>query len=108
MNGGGAWGQSRWTAGHITTGDFDVSGGFGGVTLGHNFQTGSWVWGLEGDLDWMGVEGSTRSNCPPGCKTSSDMLVTGRARLGFAADRFLIYATGGVAAGTINRASSTR
>jgi len=53
MNGGGAWGQSRWSAGHLTTGDFDVSGGLGGVTVGHNFQTGSWVWGLEGtSIGW--------------------------------------------------------
>jgi outer membrane immunogenic protein len=29
-----------------------------GGTLGYNYQTGSFVWGLEGDIAWSDVNGS--------------------------------------------------
>src|SRR5687768_13115337 len=51
INGGGAWGESSWTS----TGNFDVSGGLFGATIGYNWQQGPWVFGLEGDLDWSNI-----------------------------------------------------
>jgi len=39
--------------------------------------------------------------CPFGCKTSNTWLATVRGRLGYAADRFMPYVTGGAAFGNI-------
>ena len=40
-------------------GAFDTSGGLVGGTLGYNWQMGQVVFGLEGDLDWSNINGST-------------------------------------------------
>jgi outer membrane immunogenic protein len=96
VNGGGAWGRSDWT----TTGSFDTSGGFVGGTIGYNYQIDQAVLGVEGDIDWADISGT--SGCPTGsCKTSDDWLSTVRGRLGYAADRFMPYVTGGLAVGDI-------
>src|SRR5690606_10894871 len=63
INAGGAWGDSRYNFGDgFSTGDFDVSGGLIGGTIGANWQTGNWVVGLEDDLAWTDIDGSTL--CP--------------------------------------------
>jgi outer membrane immunogenic protein len=97
VNGGGEWGSSSWSP----TGNFNTSGGLIGGTLGYNYQMGQAVFGVEGDVDWSGTSGSTTNACPPGCKTSTTWLSTVRGRLGYAADRFLPYVTGGAAFGNI-------
>ena len=103
INGGYGWGRSSWTdtASGATTGDFDVSGGLVGGTLGVNWQTGPWVFGLEGDGDWSDLRGSTATNCVVGCETRNNWLATFRGRVGYAFDRVLPYFTGGLAAGDI-------
>ncbi len=63
------------------------------------------MFGLEGDLDWADINGTSTTNCPAGCKTSDTWLSTVRGRLGYAADRFMPYVTGGAAFGNI-RASA--
>ena len=96
INGGGAWGRSSWT----TPGDFDTSGGFVGGTIGYNYQMDQAVLGVEGDIDWADINGST--SCLLGnCKTNDNWLATVRGRLGYAADRFMPYVTGGLAVGDI-------
>ena len=97
INGGGGWGTSRWDS----TGDFDLSGGLVGGTVGYNWQTGALVFGLEGDIDWSNIKGRTSVLCPAGCETRNSWLGTARGRLGFAADRFMPYVTGGLAFGDI-------
>ena len=54
INGGYAFGNSKWSGGGLNTGDFSTSGGLVGGTLGANFQTDAFVFGLEADrrLDW--------------------------------------------------------
>jgi len=103
INGGGAWGDSRYNFGDgFTTGDFDVSGGLIGGTIGVNWQNGPWVFGLEGDLDWTDIDGSTL--CPNlinTCITGNSWLATTRARIGYAYDTFMPYITGGLAFGNI-------
>ena len=104
VNGGYGWGTSDWTieATALSTGDFDVNGALVGVTLGYNLQTGNWVWGVEGDLDASWIKGTETTFCAlPGCETRNDWLATGRARIGYAWNRFLPYITGGIAAGDI-------
>ncbi len=99
INGGGGWGDSRWDS--PATGNFDLSGGLVGGTLGYNYQFGQAVAGLEGDIDWADINGTTTNACAAGCKTSDNWLGTFRGRLGIAADRFLPYVTGGLAFGDI-------
>jgi outer membrane immunogenic protein len=101
LNGGGGWGGSTWDR----TGSFDLSGGVIGGTAGFNWQTGQAVFGVEGDLDWSGMSGTTATGCALGCTTRNDWLGTVRGRAGFSFDRFLPYLTGGLAFGDI-RAST--
>ena len=105
INGGGAFGSSDWN-GVPTT--FNTSGGIVGGQLGYNWQFGQFVYGLEGDLDWADIHGSTNAGPCAGfvCQTNSDFLSTVRGRVGYAADRFMPYVTGGLAIGNI-RASDT-
>jgi outer membrane immunogenic protein len=98
INGGGAFGSSNWDL----TGSRDVSGGLIGSTLGYNYQVGQAVFGVEGDLDWADINGSSTNSCPAGCKTSNTWLSTVRGRLGYAADRYMPFVTGGAAFGDIN------
>ncbi len=104
LNGGGAWGTSSWTttATGTSTGDFDPSGGMIGATLGYNWQQGATVLGLETDLDWSRIRGSTGLNCPSGsCETTNSYFGTLRGRLGYAWNRVLPYVTGGLAYGNV-------
>ena len=104
-NGGGAFGDSRWQG--TGNGKVDLSGGMAGGTAGFNWQTGSVVLGVEGDIDWGGLSGSTASAACPGgsCGSSETWLSTVRGRAGYAFDRFLPYVTGGLAVGDIRAAT---
>jgi outer membrane immunogenic protein len=103
LNGGYGFGTSNWTDTVIgmSTASFDMNGYVAGGTVGYNLQTGVWVWGLEGDLDYSTIKGSTLSFCPGGCETRNDWLGTVRGRIGYAWDRFLPFITGGAAFGDI-------
>jgi len=102
LNGGGAFGGSSWDL----TGSRNISGGLVGGTVGYNYQWGQAVFGVEGDIDWADINGTaTVATCPLGCKTSDTWLSTVRGRLGYAADRFMPFVTGGLALGDI-RAST--
>jgi outer membrane immunogenic protein len=97
INGGAAWGHSSWTS----TGSFDTDGWMIGGTIGYNWQATSWVFGIEGDLDWTNISGTTTTACVPGCTTKNSWLGTVRGRLGYAFDRFMPYVTAGAAFGDI-------
>jgi outer membrane immunogenic protein len=106
-NGGYGFGTSNWTGTGVSTGGFKTSGGMGGGTLGLNLQTGSVVLGFEGDADWTAINGSSAnvycSSVTAGatCVTKNSVLATARARVGYAFDRVLVYATGGGAFGNV-------
>ncbi len=101
FNAGGGWGTSSWTDALFPTGDFDISGALVGATLGYNMQLGRWVFGVEGDVNWTDISGTTNVNCPLGCETSNSWLGTARGRIGYAFDRLMPYVTGGLAIGDI-------
>lgn len=102
INGGGGWGHSSWDSPGVSTGDFSLSGGLVGGTFGYNYQVGQAVFGLETDIDWSNIKGSTNVNCPAGCETANNWLGTVRGRLGYAGwDRFMPYVTGGLAYGEV-------
>jgi outer membrane immunogenic protein len=76
-----------------------------GGQFGFNVQTGIAVWGLEADLNYAGISGSSLSpvlGAAPGNTASSTFksqwFATARARFGVTATpRFLLYLTGGLA-----------
>ena len=99
VNGGGAFGHSNWDS----AGGFNLTGGLVGGTVGYNWQQpGSpWVLGIESDLDFSGISGTTTTLCPLGCRTANNWLGTVRGRVGYAIDRIMPYVTGGLAFGNI-------
>jgi outer membrane immunogenic protein len=107
INGGYGFGDSAWSpAGTVGTGNFDVNGPLVGGTIGANFQSGQFVFGVEGDIDWSDIKGSTTNITTCGgdtCtfQTQNDWLGTVRGRVGYAFDRMLVYATAGGAFGDI-------
>lgn len=77
----------------------------GGLEIGYNWQTGTFVYGLEADLSWLSgshsntvIGGGTNCDVNCGVSTSMNWLDTVRARAGFALNNnWLLYGTGGVA-----------
>lgn len=76
-----------------------------GGQVGFNWQTGHLVWGIETDLDWAQLSGSTANTFGPSFFTTTvdknlSWLGTTRARVGTLAwDNALLYLTAGVAYG---------
>jgi outer membrane immunogenic protein len=76
----------------------------GGLTAGFNWQPGSLVFGVEGDINFLDSEESRFYDIDVIDTTLEheiDWFATLRARLGFAADNLLFYITGGLAAGEV-------
>ncbi len=95
----------------------DGSGGTAGGQFGCQWQWGSVVLGGEWDWNWSGLEEDNvyRITDPifapdvinQSTHTQLDWFMTARARLGWAAwDRFMIYATGGLAVGAYDSYTS--
>ncbi len=100
LNGGYGWGSSDWSL--VPAATNKPKGWLAGGTLGYNYQTGSIVWGLEGDFDWSDVKGTAACDVASVCTTKNDWLATFRGRVGYAFDRWLPYITGGGAYGKVN------
>jgi len=88
------------------TGSANSTGFAGGGQVGCNLQSGAFVYGLEGDIDYF--HGSSRfsngtnslSDGTPftiNQSATTNYIATIRPRVGIAADRNLAYVTGGVA-----------
>jgi outer membrane immunogenic protein len=111
---GGAWSRTD-TQGFAVPGNSDPSANqthsfkIGSVALGlhagYNWQFAPWVFGIEGDFTALPGHDKTVDNLLDGGETTSppklnvvrlDWLASIRGRLGYAFDRSLIYATGGV------------
>lgn len=84
------------------------SGFTGGFEAGYNWQASNIVFGVEGDIEAFSLKGSATAGpvvypcCAPTTFTinssaSTNWLATARGRLGFAANNWLFYATGGAA-----------
>ena len=102
VNAGYGWGDTHHDFAGGTHGDFDVDGWLAGGTIGVNWQTGQWVFGLEGDYAWASIEGSKTADCDVRCTSDLRHLGTARVRLGHAWGQWLGYLTGGVAFGSIH------
>jgi outer membrane immunogenic protein len=98
VNAGYGWSNDDFDS--VDLADEDDDGGFvGGAQVGYNYQIGSFVVGLEGDIQYadFGSEGAFVVNGATYDLDRSDWFGTVRARAGVAFDRALIYATGGFA-----------
>jgi outer membrane immunogenic protein len=94
---GGGWGHSDFSG--TFPGSANTSGGLVGGTLGYNWQINQMVVGLETDIAWSNIRGSSACGVGFSCETKNNWLGTTRARLGLAYDRFMPYVTGGFAYG---------
>lgn len=90
----------------------DVQGANVGVTAGFNMQSGTFVYGLEGDVGVLKVADSTMSATSAGGNTtvtvtsSLDTLASLRVRGGVTVDRLLLFATAGIAGGNSTLSTS--
>jgi len=135
LNAGGAWGSDAVTynplyttlpglcvpagllafAAAIGSPTFHPSGFTGGGQAGYNWQFSKWVVGIEADINYARLSSSLNSgilNFPATSpfffqtSTTSNWMATVRPRVGYAFDRTLIYATGGLAVADMNFAQS--
>jgi len=111
IEGGGGFGTSSFLnlTTNIASGNMNIGGGIFGGTYGYNWQAGRLVYGLEGDISWTGIKNNVTPSpnpvygCGTGCVTNLQWLGTDRVRVGLLPiPNILVYATGGVAYGTIN------
>jgi outer membrane immunogenic protein len=103
----------NWTGAYVGinggygfSGTDGARGGLIGGTIGYNWQSGGpLVWGLEADLDWTRINGS--STCGGlSCDVSNRWLGTARGRLGYAmgpTGTWMPYVTGGLAFGSVEK-----
>src|ERR1043165_6809720 len=132
-HGGGTWGRAEIThsaipalageafpedAAAVTAASSPLLNPNGYVAGGHagfNYQTRSFVWGIEGDFSYFRLRASSAGTFPfpstlaggiigpptltfnTSTEISTDWLLTVRPRLGFAAGNALFYTTGGLA-----------
>jgi len=95
----------------------DVNGFVGGGQAGYNWQRGTWLFGLEADIqgsdEHARADVCTVAGCPPGSTLFTanyklDWFGTARGRVGFLpSERVLLYATGGLAYGHLSASEST-
>ena len=81
----------------------DNSNGFlGGIQAGYNWQFDQMIVGLETDIQGAGLKSDVEVSGLGGAEAKINWFGTTRARLGYTpVDRFMVYATGGVAYGKI-------
>jgi outer membrane immunogenic protein len=102
---GGAWGHRSFDNGRFTTAagttffqnnGFDNSGWLGGGQAGCQWQITNVVFGIEGDGSWTSLSGSvTDPFFLTNFNAKTDVIYDVTGRLGWAWDRWLIYAKGG-------------
>ncbi|WP_460448930.1 outer membrane protein [Alsobacter sp. SYSU BS001988] len=108
-NWGGLYAGAHAGGGFGKAGPASTSGMVAGGQVGYNLQAGPVVAGVEADASVSGVSNTSFSE-----KTRQKWLVSGRARLGYAAGNIMPYLTGGVAMAATEikalggKASSTR
>ena len=102
LQGGGLWSDTNVDSIDARidpdTGVFgdNFNGGLYGAYAGYNWQSGAWVFGVEGDFN--GVANDETFNIGGlNVDVGSDYLASLRGRVGYAFDRTLIFATGGIA-----------
>ena len=100
----------------------NVDGVIGGALAGYNWQFSNVLFGVEADIQASGQKGTTAYGAtllsPFGASSNNPATVTDinklawvgtvRGRLGITRDRWLMYATGGMAFGNVNISGSAQ
>jgi len=115
VNGGGAWGRTRTSGNWLppgTTLENDIDGGFVGGQVGCDYQIqNNWVIGAEATGDWASIRGSVTDPFNTQFGHVLEHRVNGFAtftgRLGYAQDKWLVYAKGGAAWANMDYISHT-
>jgi outer membrane immunogenic protein len=89
-------GNLGWNWGSVDNNPTKPSGFVGGAQAGYNWQTGPWVFGVEGDLQ---ATGASDTFAP--WKFSNPWFGTVRGRAGYAFSNILFYGTAGLAFGEL-------
>ncbi len=99
INGGGGSAHSTWDfVGVGREGSHDATGGTVGGQIGYRWQSGQFVFGVEGQGNWADFSGDNASalfNTRNRTKIDSFGLITGQ--VGYAWNNVLVYAKGGAA-----------
>lgn len=99
INGGGGSSHATWDlAGFGREGSHDATGGTVGGQVGYRFQSGQWVFGVEGQGNWADFSGdniSAVTGFNNRTKIDSFGLITGQ--VGYAWNNVLAYVKGGAA-----------
>ena len=82
--------------GSVSNNPAKPSGFVGGVQAGYNFQSGPWVFGVEGDIQAAGADDTFAP-----WKFSNPWFGTLRGRAGYAFGNVLFYGTAGLAFGEL-------
>jgi outer membrane immunogenic protein len=82
---------------YAADGDSDGNGGLFGGHIGCNYQVSNWVFGVEGDLEWAGIDGDDGGFGGDTNELSIRWMGSLRGRLGYAWSSTLLYMTGGAA-----------
>jgi outer membrane immunogenic protein len=82
--------------GDVSNNGTQPSGVLGGLQAGYNWQSGSIVYGLEGDLQLSSADDTFAP-----WKFSNPWFGTARGRVGYAFNNVLLYGTGGLAFGEL-------
>ena len=98
----GGWGQDsdrRVSPVGALVGDYKPNGGTVGGQLGYRWQTGAWVFGVEGQGNWADFSGSTANLGLAGATVRSKLDAFGLAtgQIGYTWSNVLLYAKGGLA-----------
>lgn len=86
--------------------DLEDSAISGGVLAGYNFTGGPWVWGIEADVEFDGLETSKRLAGLGTVDVEQGWQGSLRLRGGYAWDTLLLYATAGLAVTEVEFRSS--
>ncbi len=108
---GGAsfWSTEHLFTGGVASGAFDFSSGFVGAMWGSTWQRGALVYGFDSDISFADTDGSRAGpGCGAGtCFSEVSYFGTSRVRFGYAMDRMLVYATGGLAYARVHAGNTT-
>jgi outer membrane immunogenic protein len=96
------------------TANYSSTGGIAGGDIGYQWQSGSLVVGIEGDLAWSGIKGNDsvqfNAGAFPGATAidADNLRWTGAliVKAGYAVDRWMLYFDGGYAFGSIQHTNT--
>jgi outer membrane immunogenic protein len=89
-------GNLGYAWGSVDNNPTSPSGFAGGVQAGYNWQSGPWVFGIEGDL-----QASAADDTFAPWKFSNPWFGTARGRIGYSFSNVMFYGTGGLAFGEL-------